>query len=86
MENEQRIHKKGRGSQIAPSNRFGVIRAEADFEHLEHDVEYLEELRHHKTEFLPDASKSIISENDSPDIPFRYSLNCYRGCEHGCSY
>jgi DNA repair photolyase len=63
-----------------------MIHAEADFEHLEHDEEYLEELRHHKTEFLPDASKSIISENDSPDIPFRYSLNCYRGCEHGCSY
>ena len=86
MENEQRIHSKGRGSQIAPPNRFGMIHAEADFEHLEHDEEYLEELRHHKTEFLADASKSIISENDSPDIPFRYSLNCYRGCEHGCSY
>ena len=86
MENEQRIQSKGRGSQIAPPNRFGMIHAEADFEHLEHDAEYLEELRHQKTEFLPDASKSIISENDSPDIPFRYSLNCYRGCEHGCSY
>ncbi|MCH7688520.1 MAG: PA0069 family radical SAM protein [Planctomycetes bacterium] len=86
MENEQRIHSKGRGSQIAPPNRFEQVHAEADLEYLEHDAEALEELRHHKTEFLPDASKSIISENDSPDIPFRYSLNCYRGCEHGCSY
>src|SRR4029077_14579623 len=23
---------------------------------------------------------------DSPDIPFRYSVNPYRGCEHGCAY
>lgn len=33
-----------------------------------------------------DASKSILSENDSPDIPFRWSVNPYRGCAHGCSY
>lgn len=38
------------------------------------------------TQFLPDAARSIIRENDSPDIPFRYSLNPYRGCEHGCAY
>jgi DNA repair photolyase len=35
---------------------------------------------------LPDASKSIIAENDSPDVGFRYSINPYRGCEHGCAY
>ena len=28
----------------------------------------------------------LSSENDSPDVPFRYSLNPYRGCEHGCAY
>ena len=39
-----------------------------------------------RTEYLPDASNSIVSENDSPDIPFRFSLNPYRGCAHGCSY
>ncbi len=39
-----------------------------------------------RTEFLRDASKSIVSENDSPDIPFTYSINPYRGCEHGCAY
>ncbi len=31
-------------------------------------------------------AKSILSRNDSPDIPFRVSLNPYRGCEHGCIY
>ncbi len=36
--------------------------------------------------FLPDASRTVISTNDSPDVPFRYSINPYRGCEHGCAY
>jgi DNA repair photolyase len=31
-------------------------------------------------------SQTIITYNDSPDIPFNASINCYRGCEHGCSY
>ena len=33
-----------------------------------------------------DQSKSILSENDSPDLGFRFSVNPYRGCGHGCSY
>lgn len=37
-------------------------------------------------EYISDTSQSIVSENDSPDIPFRYSLNPYRGCIHGCAY
>jgi DNA repair photolyase len=31
-------------------------------------------------------AKSIVSENDSPDLPFRYSINPYRGCQHACAY
>lgn len=76
----------GRGSSINPPNRFSKTHTEPDLEHLEFDDEFWAAQGHLKTEFLPDASKSIISENDSPDIPFRYSLNPYRGCEHGCSY
>lgn len=38
------------------------------------------------TEVIIDNSKSIISYNDSPDIPFDRSINPYRGCEHGCIY
>ena len=33
-----------------------------------------------------DHARSIISRNDSPDIPFDQSINPYRGCEHGCIY
>ena len=38
------------------------------------------------TELIVDASKSVITYNDSPDIPFDRSINPYRGCEHGCIY
>ena len=33
-----------------------------------------------------EQAKSILSENNSPDLPFRYSINPYRGCQHGCAY
>ena len=33
-----------------------------------------------------EVARSIISRNDSPDIPFEQSINPYRGCEHGCIY
>ena len=80
------VRAKGRGSQAAPPNRFGETHTQADLEQVEHDAEYLDDLRDIPTEYFPDASKSIISENDSPDIPFRFSINPYRGCLHGCSY
>ncbi len=38
------------------------------------------------TKFFSDTSRTILAENDSPDIPFTYSVNPYRGCEHGCIY
>jgi DNA repair photolyase len=39
-----------------------------------------------KTIYLSDDTRNIVSENDSPDLFFRYSVNPYRGCAHGCSY
>ncbi len=38
------------------------------------------------TLYFHDASRSIITSNDSPDVPFDRSVNPYRGCEHGCIY
>jgi len=38
------------------------------------------------TRFLRDPARSILTRNDSPDIPFDVALNPYRGCEHGCVY
>ena len=76
----------GRGAADNPANRFLTVIHEADFEQLEFDDEFLQQLERPATRYFDDSSKSVISENDSPDIPFRFSLNPYRGCLHGCSY
>lgn len=74
------------GSRIDPPNRFVATRAEPDFDHWEWDPEDVAARDHRPVEYLTDTSRSIISENSSPDIMFRYSINPYRGCQHGCSY
>ena len=38
------------------------------------------------TEVYEQSAKSIISRNQSPDVPFEQSINPYYGCEHGCIY
>ncbi len=39
-----------------------------------------------ETTVLPEPAQSVITRNNSPDIPFEQSINPYRGCEHGCIY
>jgi DNA repair photolyase len=39
-----------------------------------------------KVEVYEETSGSILSHNDSPDIPFTWSVNPYRGCQHACAY
>ncbi|MCA9081478.1 MAG: PA0069 family radical SAM protein [Planctomycetaceae bacterium] len=74
------------GSHLDPPNRFLRKHSEADWEHLEWDSEYQTAAAQAPITYHDDHSKSIVSENDSPDIPFRYSVNPYRGCVHGCAY
>lgn len=74
------------GSQLDPPNRFAKTHAVPDPDHWEHDEAHFDAQWNRRIEYLTDASRSIVSENDSPDIPFRYSVNPYRGCAHGCSY
>jgi len=76
----------GRGTSLRPPNRFESTRLEDDFEQLADDEAYFTQLRKVPTQYLPDATQSILTSNDSPDIPFRYSINPYRGCAHGCVY
>ncbi len=45
-----------------------------------------EPLPHLETTVLPEPAQSVITRNNSPDIPFDQSINPYRGCEHGCVY
>src|SRR5579863_4380443 len=75
-----RLTSAHRGAPDNPANRFEPI-------HLEPDAEWNpEEDPLPRTQFLVDHTVNILSENDSPDIGFRYGLNPYRGCEHGCIY
>ncbi|WP_336232595.1 PA0069 family radical SAM protein [Thalassospira sp. CH_XMU1458] len=39
-----------------------------------------------KTTLGIDGARSVITRNQSPDVPFDRSINPYRGCEHGCVY
>lgn len=77
---------KGRGAKSSPPNRFESVRLEDDFEQVEHDDEFFAASHKLATQFLPDSSQSILSHNDSPDVGFNWSINPYRGCEHGCAY
>src|SRR5215212_4362395 len=77
---------KGRGAAIQPANPYLSVQLEADLEHVAEDRDYLEQLGRPPTEYFPDESQTIVAENDSPDVGFRYSINPYRGCSHGCSY
>jgi DNA repair photolyase len=86
MSDSPRPTPKGRGTGLNVPNRFERLHVEADFEQVEHDQEFLDQQSHCPTEYLADDSQTIVAENDSPDISFRYSLNAYRGCAHGCSY
>jgi DNA repair photolyase len=49
-------------------------------------IEYLEEIPKARVELYDDATTSILAKNDSPDLGFRFSVNPYRGCNHGCAY
>ena len=54
---------------------------------LTHSVEWLGEPPETKLEVFEETdTRTIISHNNSPDVSFDYSLNCYRGCIHGCTY
>src|SRR5437879_2782946 len=69
----------GRGTAANPPNRYEPLHVE-----LEPDPD--SDAPPAPTVFYRDTSRTILAENDSPDVGFRFSLNPYRGCEHGCSY
>ena len=80
---------KGRGATFNPANRFRREQREpvddgwaapAEAESGDHDPPPL------KTIVRIQPARTIISRNDSPDIPFTQSINPYQGCEHGCVY
>jgi DNA repair photolyase len=76
---------KGRGAQLNVHNRFLSQTYEAMEEQLmQWHIDEMEE--NPRTSFIEVFPKNILSKNNSPDIPFDYSINPYNGCEHGCVY
>ena len=54
---------------------------------LNTDIEWIGEPPEAKLEVFEETeTRTIITHNDSPDVGFEYSVNCYRGCLHACSY
>lgn len=71
---------RGRGASDNPANRF-------ENDYLDYDLdEGTGQKPTQDTKLIRDDTKEVLSKNDSPDIPFTYGLNPYRGCEHGCIY
>lgn len=74
---------KGRGAPTNPDSRFSAwTRSLADDGWSETQPQAAAPA----TEVFIDTAKTVISHNDSPDLPFDRSLNPFRGCEHGCIY
>ncbi|HEX5354566.1 MAG TPA: PA0069 family radical SAM protein [Aquabacterium sp.] len=84
--------RKGRGTTTQIAHRFEGAQREVD-EHVELAPSGDQALWGEDdvaapvpTQVTPEQARSILSRNDSPDIPFTWSINPYRGCEHGCIY
>ncbi|MDE0286524.1 MAG: PA0069 family radical SAM protein [Gammaproteobacteria bacterium] len=81
MNPAKKIH-KGRGTSSKVDARF-LEHRRAEFD----DGWALEqEERAVPTEIFRETPRTVITRNQSPDIPFETSVNPYRGCEHGCVY
>ena len=74
--------RRGRGAQSNASGRYESLARVA----FDDGWRTLDELPPFKTSVTVDATRKIITRNDSPDIGFDRSINPYRGCEHGCIY
>ncbi len=70
----------GRGAPGNPTGRFERLAMVSE------PVDDYDERPPRATELLRDTSKTILTTNDSPDVPMDVSVNPYRGCEHGCIY
>jgi len=78
--------KKGRGAQTKPTNKFEKHSHEWNSEYLEFARLEGEEIESARTKFITVHPKTILTSNNSPDVPFKWSINPYQGCEHGCVY
>jgi DNA repair photolyase len=85
MRDEQLIDSERRRGRGAISNATGRFEATERFD-ADDGWGGLASLSSFATETQIEHARSIISNNDSPDLSFDQSINPYRGCEHGCIY
>ena len=78
-------HGRGAQSSVVPQ-RFGLAAREADGDWLDAQPDIDGSPAPLRTTVAEEHPKSIVSFNQSPDVPFDRSINAYRGCEHGCIY
>ena len=74
------IVERGRGAPGNPAGRFERFAVVCE------PIDDGDERPSRPTELFRDTSKSILTYNESPDVPMDVSVNPYRGCEHGCIY
>ncbi|MDZ7874658.1 MAG: PA0069 family radical SAM protein [Rhizobium sp.] len=74
--------RRGRAAGINPAGRFESQERVA----FDDGWQTLEDMPPFRTEVQVEKPRTVITRNDSPDIPFDRSINPYRGCEHGCIY
>ena len=74
---------KGRGALSNTTGRFSPTRSIALEDGWYTDDNQPDSIA---TEVRVELAKTIITKNNSPDVPFNQSINPYRGCEHGCVY
>ncbi|MFG0284007.1 MAG: PA0069 family radical SAM protein [Phycisphaerales bacterium JB039] len=77
---------RGRASQSNPANRFEKLSLEVLAEHVDEILAEAPDGRQVRTLVFADRSRTVINRVDSPDIGFKWTINPYRGCEHGCAY
>ena len=77
-----RERRRGRGAHSNNSGRYEPL-ARISFDD---GWQAIDDLPPFKTTVTVDATRKIITRNDSPDLSFDRSINPYRGCEHGCVY
>lgn len=77
---------RGRGAGLNPGNRFEPVRLHVLGEHLDEIAIENPDGTRAVTHVYSDASKTVVNPVDSPDLGFHWTLNPYRGCEHGCIY
>jgi DNA repair photolyase len=79
---------KGRGAASNMQGRYELLGRERfdDGWAVVNGEEDVDEPLVGKTQVFHEEAKSILTRNESPDVPFSVSLNPFRGCEHGCIY